>query len=198
MINANPLFIGMSNPDYSVETPDYYKLDSISPCINAGTPDTLGLGIPPMDLAGNYRVWNGRIDMGCYEYGATVTNEDPVCPIMPVKILLSTYPNPVYLNGGKGAFTYIEFTLPEKAKEPPLVEIYNLKGQKLRSVRLTQSYNDLVRKAGLSKQVSQTGEFYSTVYDCRDERGQKLASGIYLVKVTADGRQAAMKMTVLK
>ena len=32
--------------------------------------DTDGLGLLPYDLAGNWRIWDGRIDMGCYEYGS--------------------------------------------------------------------------------------------------------------------------------
>jgi hypothetical protein len=85
-----------------------------------------------------------------------------------------------------------------KAKEPPIVEIYNLKGQRVRSLTISHSYNDLVRQAGLSKQVSSSGEFYSTVFDCRDERGGKLASGIYIIRVMADGREKAGKLTILR
>ena len=153
-----------------------------------------------MDLLGNCRVWNGRIDMGCYEYGSDpyVSDENPEYPPLPDKIMLSTYPNPVYLNGSNGAYTFIEFTLPEKAKEPPVIEIYNIKGQKVRSIRLVPSYNDLVHKAGLSKEVKTEGIFYSTIYDCKDEQGQKLASGIYIVKVKSDRKQASLKITLMK
>ncbi|HDR04181.1 MAG TPA: hypothetical protein ENN84_02905, partial [Candidatus Marinimicrobia bacterium] len=38
-----------------------------SPCINAGTPDTSALGLPPVDYWGNPRVQNSRIDMGAHE-----------------------------------------------------------------------------------------------------------------------------------
>jgi len=41
-----------------------------SPCINAGTPDTTGLNLPLIDIAGNPRIYqeNGsRVDMGAYE-----------------------------------------------------------------------------------------------------------------------------------
>jgi hypothetical protein len=193
-INANPLFVGGD-----ISYPIYFSLSETSPCINIGTPDTTGLNLLPYDLAGNWRVWNGRIDMGCFEYGSEpwVSNENPEYPPLPDKIMLSTHPNPVYLNGSKGAYTFIEFTLPEKAKEPPLVDIYNIKGQKVRSIRLVQSYNDLVHKAGLSKEVKTQGFFYSTVFDCKDERGQKLASGIYIVKVKSDRRLASLKITLM-
>jgi len=42
------------------------------------------------------------------------------------------------------------------------------------------------------------GEFYSTVWDCKDDRNQRLASGIYIVKVRSGSKQAAIKMTLLK
>jgi hypothetical protein len=98
----------------------------------------------------------------------------------------------------KGSYSFIEFTLPVKAKQPPVVEVYDLKGRRVRSLTISRSYNDLVRQAGLSKQVSSGGEFYSTVFDCKDERGGKLASGIYLVRIKADGNSQTAKMTVIR
>ena len=47
-----------------------------SPCIDAGTTDTTGMGLPLTDYAGNLRVVDGNydndtiIDIGAYEYGA--------------------------------------------------------------------------------------------------------------------------------
>jgi hypothetical protein len=38
-----------------------------SPCIEAGTPDTTGLGLPETDLSGQPRIINTRVDMGAYE-----------------------------------------------------------------------------------------------------------------------------------
>lgn len=48
--------------------PESHTLNWNSPCIEAGTPDTTGLGLPQSDLAGNPRLVNERIDMGAYEY----------------------------------------------------------------------------------------------------------------------------------
>ena len=52
----------------------YYSGDSAdwnikvnSPCINTGSPDTIGMNVYPVDLAANPRIYNGRIDMGAYE-----------------------------------------------------------------------------------------------------------------------------------
>ena len=53
-----------------------YHLSSGSPCIDAGIQDTFSLNLPPWDLDGNRRIWDGDedetaiIDMGAYEYNA--------------------------------------------------------------------------------------------------------------------------------
>ncbi len=187
----NPLFIG----DGAGSTYKYYLTDD-SPCIDAGTPDTTGLYLPEVDLLGNPRIYNNIVDIGCYEWNGTGVDDN--VSILTDKIQLSLYPNPVYANGSKGSYGFIEFTLPKKAKEPPVVEIYNLKGQRVRSLTISQSYNDLVRKAGLSKEVNTGGEFYSTVFDCKDMNSRPLATGIYLIRVKADGRQKAAKLTILR
>jgi hypothetical protein len=196
--NTDPLFIGDYIDSLDIRMPEYYHLSENSPCINTGTADTTGLNLPNMDLAGNHRIWNNRIDMGCYEYGSEpVSNEDHYTPSATDKIAMSIYPNPVYLNGSKSAYSFIEFTLPQKAKEPPLVEIYNIKGQKVKSMRLTESYSSMVRKAGLSKQVKQSGEFYSTVWNGKDDRNKTLGAGTYIVRVIADGNSTVTKKMVL-
>jgi hypothetical protein len=157
------------------------------------------LNLPITDLAGNQRVWDGRIDMGCYEYGAPpVSNDNPELPVPTDGIVLSLYPNPVYATASKGSYSFIEFTLPVKAKQPPVVEVYDLKGRRVRSLTISHSYNDLVRKQGCPNRSAAGGEFYSTVFDCRDERGGKLASGIYLVRIKADGNSQTAKMTVIR
>ena len=51
---------------------DNYIPEPLSPCVNAGIPDTIGLKIPPVDLAGYDRIVGNIIDIGAYEY------QDPV------------------------------------------------------------------------------------------------------------------------
>jgi hypothetical protein len=163
IFNGNPQFLGSVTDTLEVTQPEYYYLSEGSPCINTGVADTTGMNLPATDLAGNQRVWDGRIDMGCYEYGAPVSNDNPELPIPSNGIQLSLYPNPVYANGSKGSYSFIEFTLSKKAKEQPIVEVYNLKGQKVKSITLNQSYNDMVRKSGLSKDVNTSGDRKSVV-----------------------------------
>ena len=63
-IETEPQFMLLGNHPYS--------LHITSPCINAGNPDTIGLFIPEVDLAGNMRVVQDTIDIGAYEN--TLTN----------------------------------------------------------------------------------------------------------------------------
>jgi len=199
IMDSNPLFLGSVDTSYSIDQPEYYKLSSGSRCINTGTADTTGLNLPPMDLAGNYRTWNGRIDMGCYEYGSVpyVDNDDPEMPAPPERFKVSVYPNPL-LNTSRAAGVFIEFTLPKKPTVQPVIEIYNIRGQKVKTIRMTESYNSLVHKAGFSNDVKQNGEFYSTVWNGKDDNNRSLASGTYLVKVSAEKLASTTKITLFK
>lgn len=199
IMDSNPLFLGTVDTDLSVDQPEYYQLSSGSPCINSGTPDTTGLNLPPMDLAGNYRIAGGRIDMGCYEYGSEpyVGITDPELPPPTSEIMVSLYPNPL-LSTDRAAGVFIEFSLPEQAIRMPVVEIYNLRGQKVKTIRLSESYSILLNKAGLSAGTKQKGEFYSTIWNGKDDNGRPLASGVYLVKVIADNRISTTKITIIR
>ena len=108
-IDEDPVFVGSGA--------DPYALSSSSGCIDSGTPDTNGLSLPPYDILGNVRVWDGSgggtaiIDMGAYEYGAPVwvgIDDNPVMPSA-CQLITKVYPNPcsdhVIINytGGHGS-----------------------------------------------------------------------------------------------
>ena len=65
-VNEDPLFVDLSSDDFHFQ--------ENSSCIDAGTPDTTGMNLPPFDLDGNPRIVDGNgdgiaiIDMGCYEF----------------------------------------------------------------------------------------------------------------------------------
>jgi hypothetical protein len=44
-----------------------WSLQNGSPCIDGGTPDTLGLELPETDIVGNPRISYFRVDMGAFE-----------------------------------------------------------------------------------------------------------------------------------
>ncbi|MDD2231226.1 MAG: T9SS type A sorting domain-containing protein, partial [Candidatus Cloacimonetes bacterium] len=169
--DADPMFAS-TVPD----TPNYLRLAPGSPCIDNGTPDISGLGLLPYDLAGNSRIWNGRIDMGCYEYGSEpwVANDDPYTPALTDNITAINYPNPF------NPETTISFFLPV-AGETELT-IYNLKGQKVRNL--------------LSAPLP-TGTHRIT-WNGKDFQNRSVSSGIYFAKIEQANTHLVHKMMVMK
>ena len=176
-ISADPAFSSL-DPD----SPLFATLSEYSPCINGGTPDTEGLGLPPYDLAGNWRVWNGRIDMGCYEYGSEpyVGVGDPVVPELPA-FSICNYPNPFT------GFTNIKVILPSNQGNDKAgvtsasIDIYNIKGQRVKSIPLDPG---------------KAGEQFS-YWDGRDEAGKQCSSGIYILNLKVNGIGALNKKVTL-
>ena len=175
-ISGNPLFLGGDD----IHNPLYYSLGAGSPCINSGTLDTLGLFLPPYDLAGNQRVWDGRIDMGAFEYGAPpVASDDPAVPAVPA-FSLTAYPNPF------SAFTNIRAEIPargERGAEPittARIVIYNLRGQLVRAIELDP---------GAREQV--------LTWDGRDSRNGCCSNGIYFLNLVLDGKSIISKKVTL-
>jgi len=80
-IDTLPRFIdptsGAGN-DYNALVANWF-LDSTSSCLDAGDPDTTGLYIPELDIAGNPRILNGIIDMGAYEGPGELPDEEFLC-----------------------------------------------------------------------------------------------------------------------
>jgi len=176
-ITGNPLFLGGDD----INNPFYYSLSEYSPCINTGTVDTTGLNLLPYDLAGNWRVWDGRIDMGCFEFGAPlVANDDPMVPALQ-NVLLSAYPNPFI------AFTNLKVILPSNQDNTQSrvttanIYIYNIKGQKMKNISLDPN------KA--SEQF--------TYWDGRDASGRQCSSGIYFLNLSVNGKRCLSKKVTL-
>ena len=92
-VTGDPLFEGSGD--------DPWAISSGSGCVDTGTPDTTGMGLPPFDIIGNVRVWDGgsgteRIDIGAYEYGADVWVglEEPKDILSSSDREILIYPNP--------------------------------------------------------------------------------------------------------
>lgn len=93
MVDQYPEFVDPTNViGISLMAPDAdWSLADSSPCINHGTPDTTGLFIPESDIAGNPRIYGGRIEIGSYEnqnvwVGIADTDQE--------KNRIIVYPNP--------------------------------------------------------------------------------------------------------
>ena len=86
-LDEDPLFVGPDNEDF--------RLDSDSPCINAGSLDTPTEIINGLDLDGHQRVSGGRIDIGAYEFDLTgvqeTTQNENLIRIIGNPVTLSSY-----------------------------------------------------------------------------------------------------------
>jgi hypothetical protein len=145
----------------------------------------LGLDLPPYDLAGNWRIWNDRIDMGCFEYDSVpwVANDDPYAPSLPGQITAINYPNPF------NPETTISFAIPgnelsfgKPGSGKTTINIYNLKGQLVR--QLVDSY-----LAPGSHKAN---------WDGRNDGGSIVASGIYFYRITSGQYAFSGKMILAK
>ncbi|MEA2096302.1 MAG: T9SS type A sorting domain-containing protein [Candidatus Cloacimonadota bacterium] len=172
-IEDDPLFL--LSGDYP------YQLTLDSPCVDTGTPDTLGLFLPPWDLLHNYRVWDGDnngtaiIDMGCYEFGADeypvgITNDQ--LPVTDYQ--LTNFPNPF------NPETKIVFDLPESGQVK--LEIYNIKGQKVKTLL------DCYMSPGRSEML----------WNSKDDNGKRVSSGVYFYRLQTPMKKITKKMLMLK
>jgi len=197
LYSADPVFLGTTTDTLVFTQPEYYQLSEFSPCRDAGTQDTTGLYLPPTDLAGIPRIWNNIVDIGAYEYPYDPVSIDESEPVPANGISLVNFPNPINLNG-KGAYSFIEFSLPNKPVISPVIEIFNIRGQKVQTIDMSVSLSQLARTAGLSTANKQNGEVYSTVWNCRNQQNKEVGSGVYFYQVKTDKVLGSGKMLILK
>jgi len=169
-INENPLFVGAGDHPF--------MLQDLSPCVNVGIPDTTGLNLPEFDLAGNPRVYGGRIDMGAYENQNVIVNTDENL-IPSVAILNQNYPNPF------NPTTTISFTLNTENTEDIELVIYNLKGQRVKKLEISpESFRE---KLGINE----------VVWNGKDENDKRVSSGVYLYQLEVNDKPIASRKCLL-
>ncbi|MCF7793989.1 MAG: right-handed parallel beta-helix repeat-containing protein [Candidatus Cloacimonetes bacterium] len=160
-INLDPLFV---DPFYG----DYH-LQSDSPCVDAGDPNL------PLDPDGTIA------DIGAlYYHQANGIEEHEIPHNSSLTSHLSNYPNPF------NPSTTISFNITQTSSFAT-IEIYNLKGQKIK----TFSHAELVEAYG--KPAS-----YSVVWNGTDQNNKPVSSGIYYAKLKSGNVEANCKMLLLK
>ena len=105
----------------NLDTLNYFQIEpgftfvpsATSPLHNAGTPDTTGLGLSGMDLAGNNRMVHNRIDIGAFERQTGIGIES-------IANAFEIFPNPVN--------DELTVKLRSAIKGPVVVNIYSLSG----------------------------------------------------------------------
>ena len=159
-INEDPLF--------DLSGPHPYALMPNSPCIDAGTPDTTGLNLPPCDIMGCVRIWDGDgdgiavIDMGAYEFDSPVVGI-PQSEIKKPKSEISVYPNPFTRQ------TTLEFTLQQGVHVH--LAIYNQMGKQV-AVPV-----DEYKPAGVHKVSWNAAGLPAGIYYIRLQAGNQIYSG---------------------
>jgi len=166
-----------SIPQFVGGDPFSYELTENSPCIDAGNPDTTGLNLPPTDLAGQPRIYNGRIDMGAYEWQGQGIDE-PDTSFIHKLYLFQNKPNPFSYST---TITFISADY-ERIQDYEL-SIYNAKGQ------LIKTYNGKKHNFWVKTDI---------VWDGTDEQGKEVAPGTYFYKLEYNGNAVVRKMVLLR
>jgi len=160
-LDTDPLFYG--GPDFP------YNLSDESPCIDAGTLDLPQFILDNMsdtDLAGNPRIFNGKIDMGCYEWNPTVgTGEHQTQNPKPQTPNLQVFPNPFS--------TATNIAARWETTAQVNIEVYNNAGL-------------LVKTLQSGKQLPGSCQI---PWNGTDNIGNKLPAGIYFVVLRVNGRE---------
>jgi len=165
-----------------------YEITILSECINNGTPDTVGMSLPELDLAGNPRIYEGfvtNIDIGAYEFqGDNVNSEDDLLEYQDDPGIICNYPNPF------NPTTTILFSLTSEIVENTEITIYNLKGQKVKQLTADMFQPNLSN--------SEHSKRYAVIWDGTDDRNKPLPSGIYFSKLTTGSQSSFRKMVLMK
>ncbi|MDO9577754.1 MAG: T9SS type A sorting domain-containing protein [Candidatus Cloacimonadales bacterium] len=126
-----------------------------------------------------------QLDIAMYE--TVKVNEYEVPPNSSLISHLSNYPNPF------NPSTTIRFET-TNLHELPRIEIYNLKGQK---VKVFTFPNGSLGTSEQNLQIIQSPN-HQIVWDGTDQTGKPVSSGIYFVRVKAGEMEASRKMLLLK
>ena len=133
-------------------------------------------------------------------FGNSNEDDETIKPFTGVN--LQNFPNPVYLNRSQN--TIISFDTPissEKRNIEPIIEIFNIRGQKIKTLETGMSFYDLAAKNGLHQENMDyiQSRNYSVIWNMRDDNDRQVSSGVYLYRAVVNGEVLATKrMLVIK
>ena len=161
-IDADPMFVDSAANDF--------MLAAGSPCIDAGNPLA-----EYNDLDGTINdmgAWGGQNAFTSQPVSAEEENVEGEIPAH-----ISFYPNPFNLNSSSRGVATIAFDR-SMVDENSALEIYNIRGQKVRAFAIQQSTQ--------------------IIWDGRNEQKQLVPSGVYLIKLSSDKGTFTQKAMLLK
>ena len=164
-IDADPLFEDEGN--------DNFHLQMNSPCIDSGIAffewnDEIIIDLNEDDYFGN------APDMGAFEYG--MSSAEDVTNSFPSFFLKQNHPNPFRSS------TEIYFGISRKDAKNAEIEIYNIKGQKVKQIKI-MNY-----ELGMNK----------ITWNGKDDFGKPVSSGIYFYKLSSGKQNSTKKMMLLR
>jgi len=160
-----------SEPQFINSGDHPYSLSNDSPCIDAGTLTLVqGYQLPEFDILGNQRIYGDMVDMGAYEWQGTGKGDE--LEVLSPK--LSNYPNPF------NPSTTIQFET-TNLHEIAQIEIYNLKGQKVKTLPVSPSQSYKV----------------SVTWNGTDKNSQPVSSGVYFYKLKVGNETKAVQKCLL-
>ena len=155
-INANPLFADPQNGDFHLTWANFPIPDStMSPCIDAGNPSS------PLDPDSTIA------DMGAYYFDQNQMEIEDIS-VAPISCkLYHNYPNPF------NPSTTISFELTTKNAKDAKIEIYNIKGQKIRTFPLNTSTHTPLN---------------TIMWNGADDNGKYVSSGVYFFRLKVNDK----------
>lgn len=103
----------------------------------------------------------------------TSTQEEEITPVD--KVLMDSYPNPAQLTPMS-----IDLKMPDHKTHK--LEIYNIRGQKIRSLKQSRIQED---------------DTYQLIWDLKDDAGRAAPRGVYILRATIDGKTCITKKVTL-
>ena len=150
-----------------------YRLTEDSPCIDAGTAFFEWQGNTLLNMTPD-EYYGPAPDMGAYEWDGTHCEDQQIIPLK--NKLYDNYPNPF------NPSTTISFKISRKDAKNAKIEIYNIKGQQVKT------FPNLQINKSSNQQI---------IWNGTDDNGKNVSSGIYFYKLKVDDKTFATKKCLL-
>lgn len=119
------------NPSFFETGANPFQLLTNSVCIDTGIIDAGLLDLPEIDLAGDLRIYNNRIDIGAYEYNGITGFAKEYESIMGLEAI----PNPFV--------SFSKLILKDCMQENTPLLIFNTQGQNIRTINIEKGQNEV-------------------------------------------------------